>query len=102
MAAPEAHEDVLCERIEAALRELPGVPLWSRATRRTPTLFTTFEGRDPQDIRTFLGKRGVNAPPAPSTPARPPIGSASGTPAACASGWRRTTTTATSTGSSRA
>ncbi|WP_007509334.1 cysteine desulfurase-like protein [Pseudofrankia saprophytica] len=62
MAALQAHEDVLRERIEAGLRELPGATLWSRAARRTPTLLTTLEGHDPQSIRAFLGERGVNAP----------------------------------------
>ncbi|WP_250291772.1 cysteine desulfurase-like protein [Frankia sp. CiP1_Cm_nod1] len=62
MAALQAREDVLRERIETGLRQLPGVTLWSRAVRRTPTLLTTFDGHDPQDIRAFLGERGINAP----------------------------------------
>ncbi|ADP80445.1 cysteine desulfurase-like protein [Pseudofrankia inefficax] len=62
MAALEAHEDGLRRRIEEGLSGLPGTRLWSRAARRTPTLLATFEGQDPQDIRAFLGKRGVNAP----------------------------------------
>ena len=62
MAALQAHEDRLRDRIEAGLRELPGVTLWSRTTRRTPTSLATFAGHDPQELRTFLGERGINAP----------------------------------------
>jgi cysteine desulfurase family protein (TIGR01976 family) len=62
MDAIEAHEDRLRERIEIGLRELPGVTVWSRAKRRTPTLLLTFEGRDAADAYRFLADRGVNAP----------------------------------------
>ncbi len=61
-AALEAHEDRLRARIEAAMAELPGVILHSRAARRTPTLLATFAGRDPQDVRRHLASRNVNAP----------------------------------------
>jgi cysteine desulfurase family protein (TIGR01976 family) len=60
--AIEAHEDRLRERIENGLRDLPGVTVWSRAKRRTPTLLITVEGRDPADAYRFLAERGVNAP----------------------------------------
>jgi selenocysteine lyase/cysteine desulfurase len=62
MAAVEAHEDRLRERLEAGLRDLPGVTLWSRAAHRTPTLLLTFAGRDAGDAYRFLAGRGVNAP----------------------------------------
>jgi cysteine desulfurase family protein (TIGR01976 family) len=62
MDAIEAHEDRLRERIENGLRDLPGVTVWSRAKRRTPTLLITVEGRDPADAYRFLAERGVNAP----------------------------------------
>jgi cysteine desulfurase family protein (TIGR01976 family) len=62
MDAIEAHEDRLRERIENGLRDLPGVTVWSRAKRRTPTLLITFEGRDAADAYRFLAERGVNAP----------------------------------------
>jgi cysteine desulfurase family protein (TIGR01976 family) len=62
MAEVEAHEDRLRERIEDGVRELPGVTLWSRAKRRTPTLLMTFAGRDTADAYRFLAERGVNAP----------------------------------------
>jgi selenocysteine lyase/cysteine desulfurase len=62
MDAIEAHEDRLRERIENAVRDMPGVTLWSRAKRRTPTLLLTFAGRDAADAYRFLAERGVNAP----------------------------------------
>jgi selenocysteine lyase/cysteine desulfurase len=62
MRALEEHEDRLRERIEDGVRELPGVTLWSRAARRTPTLLLTFAGRDAADAYRFLAGRGVNAP----------------------------------------
>jgi cysteine desulfurase family protein (TIGR01976 family) len=62
MDAIEAHEDRLRERIENGLRDLPGVTVWSRAKRRTPTLLITVEGRDAADAYRFLAARGVNAP----------------------------------------
>ncbi len=62
MAAVEAYEDDLRERLEADLVGLPGVTLWSRAARRTPTLLLTFDGRDAVDAYRFLAERGVNAP----------------------------------------
>jgi cysteine desulfurase family protein (TIGR01976 family) len=60
--AIEAHEDRLRERIELGLRDLPGVTVWSRAKRRTPTLLLTFDGRDAADAYRFLAERGINAP----------------------------------------
>ena len=62
MAAVEAHEDRLRDRVEEGLRELPGATLWSRAKHRTPTLLVTFDGRDAADAHRFLAERGVNAP----------------------------------------
>ena len=62
MAAVEEHEDRLRSRLEEGLLALPGLTIWSRAARRTPTLLLTFEGRDPVGAYTFLAARGVNAP----------------------------------------
>ena len=62
MDAVESHEDRLREELEAGLRELPGVTLWSRAVHRTPTLLLTFAGRPAADAYRFLAERGVNAP----------------------------------------
>ncbi|OJY40541.1 MAG: cysteine desulfurase-like protein [Pseudonocardia sp. 73-21] len=61
MAAVEAHEDALRERIEKGLAELPGVTLYSRAEHRTPTLLLGLGGRE-QAAYEFLAARGVNAP----------------------------------------
>jgi cysteine desulfurase family protein (TIGR01976 family) len=62
MDAIEAHEDRLRERIENGVHDLPGVTLWSRAKRRTPTQLLTFEGRSTADAYRFLAERDVNAP----------------------------------------
>ena len=62
LAALEEHEDALRVRIEAGLGDLPGVTVWSRARRRTPTLLATFEHHDVQDVRRHLASRNVNAP----------------------------------------
>lgn len=62
MALLEQHEARLRLTLEAGLAALPGVTLYSRARRRTPTLLMTFEDRDPQDVRRFLAQRGINAP----------------------------------------
>jgi cysteine desulfurase family protein (TIGR01976 family) len=62
MTAIEAHEDRLRDRIERHVLALPGVTLWSRAARRTPTLLLTFAGRDAADAYRHLATLGVNAP----------------------------------------
>jgi cysteine desulfurase family protein (TIGR01976 family) len=62
MTAIEAHEDRLRERIEQHVLGLPGVTVWSRAARRTPTLLLTFSGRDAKDAYRYLATLGVNAP----------------------------------------
>ena len=62
MALIEQHEDALRDRIESRLAELPGVTLWSRAKRRTPTLLITFDGRTAAAASASLALRGVNAP----------------------------------------
>ncbi len=62
MAAVHAHESSLQEVLEPALRALPGVTVHSNASRRTPTLLLTVEGRAPADVARHLAERGVNAP----------------------------------------
>jgi cysteine desulfurase family protein (TIGR01976 family) len=62
MTALEDHEERLRTRLESALAELPGVTLWSRAARRTPTLLMTFADHDVRDVRDHLARRNVNAP----------------------------------------
>ncbi len=61
-AALEAHEDRLRERLEDGLAEVPGVTLWSRAARRTPTVLFTLDGHEPGQVHRALAERGVNAP----------------------------------------
>ncbi|GAA4721062.1 cysteine desulfurase-like protein [Pedococcus ginsenosidimutans] len=61
-AAVEEHESALRARIEAALQELPGATVYSRAARRTPTLLVRFDGHDSADVYRFLAGRGVNVP----------------------------------------
>ena len=62
MAALEEYEDGLRAELEAALCDLPGVELRSRARHRTPTLLLTLDGRDAAGAHRFLAERGVNAP----------------------------------------
>src|SRR3954453_14625494 len=62
LMALEEHEDALLARLQAGVAQLPGVTVWSRAARRTPTLLLTFDGRDAADAWRFLAERGVNAP----------------------------------------
>ena len=61
-AAIQAHEDGLLAVLEPALRELPGVTVYSNDAHRTPTLLFTVAGRDPQEIRAGLAQRAINAP----------------------------------------
>lgn len=61
-AALDAHERALRERLEAGIRALPGVRVFSNATSRTPTLLFTLEGHDDQAVRRHLADRQVNAP----------------------------------------
>jgi cysteine desulfurase family protein (TIGR01976 family) len=62
MATLEEYEDSLREHLEGGLATLPGVRVWSRAARRTPTLLLTFDGHDAADAYRFLAARGVNVP----------------------------------------
>ncbi|GAA1479491.1 cysteine desulfurase-like protein [Nocardioides aestuarii] len=59
-AAVEEHEDRLRARIEVALLARPDVTLWSRAARRTSTLYFSLAGRAPAEVHAFLGERGVS------------------------------------------
>ncbi|GGL37367.1 cysteine desulfurase-like protein [Phycicoccus endophyticus] len=62
VAALEEHEERLLGVLEPALRDRPGVRVFSNAARRTPTLLFTLAGHDPQEVRRALAARGVNAP----------------------------------------
>ena len=61
-AALHEHEETLRARLEAGLRELPGVEIRSRAARRTPTLLVTFDGPDASDVTRALAAGKVLAP----------------------------------------
>ena len=61
-AALHEHESVLQARLEQGLAELPGVTVWSRADRRTPTLLTTFAGHQPSEVTHALAAGRVLAP----------------------------------------
>ncbi|MDQ2661718.1 MAG: cysteine desulfurase-like protein [Actinomycetota bacterium] len=56
------HEEGLRARLEAGLAALPGVTLWSRAQRRTPTLLMTFERRAASEVTNALAAGRVLAP----------------------------------------
>jgi cysteine desulfurase family protein (TIGR01976 family) len=62
LAAVQAHEDRLRERVEDGLRALPGVTVYSRAATRTPTVLVTFAGHEAESVSRHLASRGVNAP----------------------------------------
>ena len=62
LEALEVHEDGLRQRIELGLEELAGVRIHSTASRRTPTLLVTFDGRDAAEISASLAEHDVNAP----------------------------------------
>jgi selenocysteine lyase/cysteine desulfurase len=61
-ASLHEHEEVLRARLEAGMRELPGVDIRSRAGRRTPTLLVTFEGRAASEVTSALAVGKVLAP----------------------------------------
>ena len=98
------HEDAAAGPARGRAAQLPGVTLYSRAARRTPTAAGHVRAATTRSrVRHFLAERGVNAPAgsfyalrgvAPARPRR--------RPAASGSAWRRTPTTTTSTGCWRA
>jgi cysteine desulfurase family protein (TIGR01976 family) len=58
----EEYEEGLSRELESRLAALPGVTLYGRASRRTPTLLFTVDGHTPADVSARLAKAGVNAP----------------------------------------
>lgn len=62
MRALEEHEEKLLAVLEPALREMPGVTVYSNAESRTPTMLFTVDGLDGQDVYRGLAEHGVNAP----------------------------------------
>ncbi len=61
-AALHEHESALRARLEAGLAEVPGITVWSRASRRTPTTLATFAGRAASGVTTALAGAKVLAP----------------------------------------
>jgi cysteine desulfurase family protein (TIGR01976 family) len=63
MRALERHEDVLRERLEAGLAEIPRVVMYGGPhRRRTPTVLFSIDGLSSQTVYERLAERGVNAP----------------------------------------
>lgn len=62
MAAIEEHEARLGARMEAGIRSLPGVRVYSNAAERTPTVLFSLDGHDSAQVRAHLAGVGVNAP----------------------------------------
>ena len=58
--AVRAHEDRLRERIEQHLRDRTDVTLWSRAKRRTSTLYFTIDGLQPASVHAELGRQRIS------------------------------------------
>lgn len=61
-AALHEHESALLARLETGLAALPGVTVWSRASRRTPTLLMTFAGHEASEVTKQLAESKVLAP----------------------------------------
>ena len=61
-AALREHEESLLARLEPVLRALPGVRVFSNATKRTPTLLFSIDGVDSGEVYRSLATVGVNAP----------------------------------------
>jgi cysteine desulfurase family protein (TIGR01976 family) len=55
-----AHEDGLRARIESALLDRADVTVWSRAARRTSTLYFSLAGQEPGDVHAELGRHGIS------------------------------------------
>jgi cysteine desulfurase family protein (TIGR01976 family) len=62
MAAVEKQENELLAKLEAGLRQIDGVDIRSRATRRTPTVLFTVADLASATVSRSLADVGVNAP----------------------------------------
>ena len=61
-AALHEHESRLTGRLLQGIADLPGVTVWSRAERRTPTILMTFDGHAASDVTVRLAADRVLAP----------------------------------------
>ena len=62
MHALEAYEDELLEYMESSLKALPGITLYGRAKKRTPTLYFSFKGFESAEIYKAMAKKSVTLP----------------------------------------
>ncbi len=62
MAALEAHERAMRDRMEEGLSRIPGVVIHSRAAHRSAQVLFSVTGVDSANVYAELGKVGVNAP----------------------------------------
>jgi selenocysteine lyase/cysteine desulfurase len=62
MAALEAYEDELFDRLLDGLRRIDGVRVHGSPKRHTPTALFSVEGRSNQEVYEHLAAAGVNAP----------------------------------------
>ncbi|HTU30387.1 MAG TPA: cysteine desulfurase-like protein [Solirubrobacteraceae bacterium] len=62
MEQVEEHEDALRAELEHGLASVPGITQRARASRRTPTLLLTFDGRDAAAVADTLAEQNINAP----------------------------------------
>ena len=64
MAALQAYEADLCQRMLKGLMELPGLRVWgitdpARASERVPTVACTWDAMSPEQTATYLSERGI-------------------------------------------
>jgi selenocysteine lyase/cysteine desulfurase len=62
MKALERYEESLFEYLESQLSTLPGITLYGRAEKRTPTLYFNFPNIPGKTIYEFLATKKINAP----------------------------------------
>ena len=62
MNALEKYEDGLLEYLESAVKALPGVTMYGHASRRTPTIYFSFEGHNSEDIYKAMALKSVTLP----------------------------------------
>jgi len=61
-AAVEAHESVLVERMEQGLDQVPGLVRYSKASRRTPTVYFDVSSVPNSDLSAYCAAQSINVP----------------------------------------